>query len=212
MGPGGTTVRDPDLLHHRTAGCAQRSVRKRQIDYPTTFEKTVAARQHFHTPARGRYGIAWNGGRGMADRLDVHVPDGLLRGINPAHSETSLSMGVDEARGEQLRPQIQSDAGLRVLDYLHKLKTSRRPTFWNGLGSRTTSFLSGQTALAYCWTVRAARFETDVSSAVKRKVSYLPQPRGPAGASNNPIGGFCSAFPRTCRPSELNWRSRRSPG
>ena len=38
---------------------------KDRIDYPTTFEKTVAAAKHFHAPAKGRYGIAWNGGRGM---------------------------------------------------------------------------------------------------------------------------------------------------
>src|ERR1700721_1363470 len=110
--------------------------------------------------------------------------------------KTSLVMGVDEARGEQLRPQIQSDAGLRVLDYLHNLKEVSPPDIlemdWD---RRTTSFLSGKTALACCWTVRAARFETDVSSAVKRKVVYLPQPRGPAGASNNPTRGFFSSFP-----------------
>ena len=36
-----------------------------RVDYPTTFEKTIAAARHFHTPAKERYGIAWNGGRGM---------------------------------------------------------------------------------------------------------------------------------------------------
>ena len=113
-------------------------------------------------------------------------------------------MGVDEARGEQLRPQIQSEAGLRVLDYLHKLKEFSPPDIlemdWD---RRTTSFLSGQTALAYCWTVRAARFENDVSSAVKRKVRYLPQPRGPGGASNNPIGGFLLCIPANLPPERV---------
>ena len=110
--------------------------------------------------------------------------------------KSSLSHGVDEARGEQLRPQIDSEAGLHVLDYLHELLEVSPPDIlemdWD---RRTTSFLSGQTALAYCWTVRAARFETDVSSAVKRRVHYLPQPRGPSGASNNPIGGFLLCIP-----------------
>ena len=68
---------------------------------------------------------------------------------------------------------------------------------------RTTSFLSGETALAYCWTVRAARFETDVSSAVKRRVRYLPQPRGPGGASNNPIGGFLLCIPTNLPPERI---------
>jgi multiple sugar transport system substrate-binding protein len=43
--------------------------------------------------------------------------------------------------------------------------------------------------------VRAARFENDITSTVKRKVSYLPQPRGPGGVSNNPIGGFLLCIP-----------------
>ena len=116
----------------------------------------------------------------------------------------SLAMGVDDARGEQLRPQIDSDAGLRVLDYLHRLKEVSPPDIlemdWD---RRTTAFLSGQTALAYCWTVRAARFEMTLSSAVKRKVSYLPQPRGPAGASNNPIGGFLLCIPSNLSPERV---------
>ena len=130
----------------------------------------------------------------------LHVLDGVLRRSILRIPKTNLTTGVDEARGEQLRPQIQSEAGLRVLDYLHKLKEVSPPDIldmdWD---RRTTSFLSGQTALAYCWTVRAARFENDVSSAVKRKVGYLPQPRGPGGASNNPIGGFL-----LCIPSNLS--------
>jgi multiple sugar transport system substrate-binding protein len=169
---------------------------KDRIDYPTTFDKTVAAAKHFHAPSKERYGIAWNGARGMPIASTFMFLMGCC-GESILHiPKTGLAMGVDEAHGEQLRPQIQSEAGLRVLDYLHKLKEVSPPDIlemdWD---RRTTSFLSGQTALAYCWTVRAARFENDVSSAVKRKVTYLPQPRGPAGASNNPIGGFLLCIP-----------------
>jgi multiple sugar transport system substrate-binding protein len=91
------------------------------------------------------------------------------------------------------------------LDYLHKLKEFSPPDIlemdWD---RRTTSFLSGQTALAYCWTVRAARFETDVSSAVKKKVRYLPQPRPPGGASNNPMGGFLLCIPSNLPPERVD--------
>ena len=177
---------------------------KDKIDYPTTFEKTVAAAKHFHAPAKERYGIAWNGGRGMPIASTFMFLMGCCGESILRIPKSSLVMGVDEARGEQLRPQIHSDAGLRVLDYLHKLKEVSPPDIlemdWD---RRTTSFLSGQTALAYCWTVRAARFETDVSSAVKRKVSYLPQPRGPAGASNNPIGGFLLCIPTNLPPERI---------
>ena len=38
---------------------------------------------------------------------------------------------------------------------------------------RIHHFMSGQTALAYCWTMRAARFEHELSSRVARRVAYL---------------------------------------
>src|SRR5271155_2203452 len=95
---------------------------KDKIEYPTTFEKTVAAAKHFHAPAKNRYGIAWNGGRGMPIASTFMFLMGCCGESILRIPKTSLAMGVDEARGEQLRPQIQSDAGLRVLDYLHKLK------------------------------------------------------------------------------------------
>jgi len=174
------------------------------VDYPNTFEKTVAAAKHFHAPAKDRFGIAWNGGRGMPIASTFMFLMGCCGESILRIPKASLAMGVDEARGEQLRPQIQSEAGLRVLDYLHKLKEVSPPDIlemdWD---RRTTSFLSGQTALAYCWTVRAARFETDVNSAVKRRVSYLPQPRGPGGASNNPIGGFLLCIPSNLPPERI---------
>ena len=167
-----------------------------KIDPPTTFDKTVAAARHFHAPEKGQYGIAWNGGRGMPIASTFMFLMGCCGESILRIPKSSLSHGVDEARGEELRPQIDSEAGLHVLDYLHELLAVSPPDIlemdWD---RRTTSFLSGQTALAYCWTVRAARFETDVSSAVKRKVNYLPQPRGPSGASNNPIGGFLLCIP-----------------
>lgn len=167
-----------------------------KIDHPTTFDKTVAAARHFHAPQKGQYGIAWNGGRGMPIASTFMFLMGCCGESILRIPKSSLSHGVDEARGEQLRPQIDSEAGLHVLDYLHQLLEVSPPDIlemdWD---RRTTSFLSGQTALAYCWTVRAARFETDVSSAVKRRVNYLPQPRGPSGASNNPIGGFLLCIP-----------------
>src|ERR1700722_10453980 len=174
---------------------------KDKIEYPTTFEKTIAAAKHFHMPAKGRFGIAWNGARGMPIASTFMFLMGCC-GESILHiPKASLGIGVDEARGEQLRPQIQSEAGIRVLDYLHRLKEFSPPDIlemdWD---RRTTSFLSGETALAYCWTVRAARFESDVSSAVKRKVRYMPQPRGPGGASNNPIGGFLLCIPSNLPP------------
>lgn len=167
-----------------------------QIKYPTTFDETVAAAKHFHKPSRGLYGIAWNGGRHMPVASTFMFLMACCGESIFSLPKARLFFTVDKASGEQLRPQILSEAGHHVLDYLRRLLPYSPPDIldmdWD---QRTTSFLSGQTAMAYCWTVRAARFETDISSVVKGKVTYLQQPRGPGGASNNPIGGFLLCIP-----------------
>ncbi|MDR3375250.1 MAG: extracellular solute-binding protein [Ancalomicrobiaceae bacterium] len=167
------------------------------LRYPTTFDETVAAAKHFHRPEKGLYGIAWNGGGGMPIASTFMFLMGCCGQpiLNLPQSRPFFT--VDKASGEQLRPRIASEAGRQVLDYLHRLIPYSPPDIltmdWD---RRTTSFLAGQTAMAYCWTVRAARFETDVNSVVRNKVTYLPQPRGPRGASNNPIGGFLLCIPQ----------------
>ena len=64
-----------------------------------------------------------------------------------------------------------------------------------GGDERTNVFLNGRAAMAYCWTVRAARFENDIGSVVKRKVRYLQHPKGRHGCHNNSIGGFLLCIP-----------------
>ena len=167
-----------------------------RIEYPTTFSETIAAAKHFHKPSKGLYGISWNGGRGMPIASTFMFLMGCCGESILNLPKSRLFFTVDTAVGEQLRPQILSEAGFQVLDYLHQLVPYSTPdileTDWD---RRTTAFLTGQTAMAYCWTVRAARFEYDISSAVKHKVTYLQQPRGAGGASNNPMGGFLLCIP-----------------
>jgi multiple sugar transport system substrate-binding protein len=168
-----------------------------KYDYPTTFEETVEAARHFHKPARERFGIAWNGGCGMPVASTFMFLMSCCGESILSIPKSGSFFTVDSAHGEQLRPRILSEAGLHVLDYLHQLIPYSPPSIldmdWD---KRTMVFLEGHAAMAYCWTVRAARFETDINSAVRRKVAYLQQPRGPGGASANPIGGFLLCVPR----------------
>ena len=61
-------------------------------------------------------------------------------------------------------------------------------------------FIGGQAAMIYCWTMRAARFEYDIHSVVKRKVAYHCHPAGPGGKSVSPIGGFLLVVPASLPP------------
>lgn len=167
-----------------------------KLRYPTTFDETVAAAKHFHKPAKELYGIAWNGGRGMPIASTFMFLMGCCGESILNLPKSRLFFTVDKADGEQLRPRVLSDAGLQVMDYLRRLLEFSPPDIlemdWD---KRTNIFLAGKAAMAYCWTVRAARFEYDINSAVRQKVTYLQQPKGVGGASNNPIGGFLLCIP-----------------
>jgi len=151
---------------------------------------------------------------GDASRLDFHVPDGMLRRIDPAYSEYQISHGRGRAQGEQLRPQIQSEAGLRVLDYLHKLKEVSPPDIlemdWD---RRTISFLLGSDR---------ARVLLDRARGTPSKTISAPlsSARSVICLSLVGLGAFRTthrrlppvAFPRIFRKTGSSAPLRRSPG
>ena len=66
---------------------------------------------------------------------------------------------------------------------------------------RINYFMSGSVGLAYCWTMRAARFEHELSSRVARRVAYLPPPSRRGQRISAPIGGFLMTIPSNVAPS-----------
>lgn len=164
--------------------------------YPRRFSDVLSLGRALHQPEKEIFGISWNGARGMPiastfmflmgccgtpiittkgrpRHLSPHPPSGALQSVN-----------IDTVSGEI------------VLDYLHRLIEISPPDVleadWN-IALKT--FMTGHAAMAYCWTMRAARCEYDLQSAVKRKVEYLPHPAGPNGQNTTPLGGFLLTLP-----------------
>ncbi|GAB5467515.1 MAG: hypothetical protein Kilf2KO_05450 [Rhodospirillales bacterium] len=163
---------------------------------PRTFDQVVAAAGALHRPAQGRYGIGWNAAPGMPIATSFMVMMGCAGAPILDLPRPRRDYPWATTPGESLRPRILSPEGLEVLDFMHRLAAFSPPDIlqmdWN---RRIAAFLSGETAMTYAWSVRAARFEYDVASQVKRRVTYLPQPKGRHGSSANPIGGFLLAIP-----------------
>jgi multiple sugar transport system substrate-binding protein len=106
------------------------------------------------------------------------------------------SFTLEGTKPEDLIPLIQSDAGRATLDYMHRLVEISPPGILDTAWDRSLEvFMSGHSAMAYCQTMRAARFEYDVQSMVRRRVEYLPHPAGPHGNRDSPIGGYILAVP-----------------
>ncbi|MCB2130851.1 MAG: extracellular solute-binding protein [Rhodobacteraceae bacterium] len=167
-----------------------------ELGYPRTFDQVIDVGRHFHDPSRGFSGVAWNAARGMPIASSFMILMGCcgapILNIPRArryHNWAALS-------GEHFRPKINSEEGRVVLDYMHRLVEISPPDIlemdWN---RRIKAFLEGEVAMAYCWSMRAARFEYDMGSMVRRRTELIPQPKGPMGMSANPAGGFLLSIP-----------------
>lgn len=168
----------------------------REIDAPRTFDEVIDAGRRLHDPAREFYGIAWNAARGMPVASTFMILMGCcgasilnLTGTRRFYQWATLDP-------EQLRPRIDCEEARLVMDYMRRLIEISPPDIlqmdWD---RRVSAFLNGEVAMAYCWSMRAARFDGDVRSVVKRRTRFIPQPKSAFGASNNPIGGFLLAIP-----------------
>jgi multiple sugar transport system substrate-binding protein len=174
---------------------------ERGLAYPRTFDETIAAARDLHAPARDFYGIAWNGQRGMpiANSFMFFLAACQRSVIDlPVHNRDCLSF----CDFERLKLTIDGEDALEVIDYMKQLVEVSPPDIaqidWE---RRIHYFMSGQVGLVYCWTMRAARFEHELSSRVARRVAYLPPPSRRIRRVAAPIGGFLMTIPATVHPS-----------
>ncbi|WP_337269430.1 extracellular solute-binding protein [Oryzifoliimicrobium ureilyticus] len=166
------------------------------LDFPRTFEDVISAGRHFHSPSHDMYGAVWDGARGMpiASSFMFFLGACGQPAISLRKTRTGFTLeGVDL---EELHCTISSDAGLATLDFMRRLIDISPPDILSMAWDRTLDvFMKGKASLGYFWTMRAARFEYDVHSVVKRRVEYIPQPSGPGGTRASPIGGFLFCIP-----------------
>lgn len=165
------------------------------LSYPRTFDETIAATRALHRPDRAQYGIAWNAARGMpiahSFMFFLASAGGSIIDIPRRHEYWLASI---DSRNPTLT--INSDEGLIAIDYMRRLVEVSAPgieTF--DAEHNLTSFMSGQAALSYYWSMRASRLEHDPGSRVKRRVAYLTPPARKGRQVTAPVGGFLLTIP-----------------
>jgi multiple sugar transport system substrate-binding protein len=181
----------PELL------CYRRDIfEAAELTPPTTTEALVKVAKQLHDPSRGRYGIAWNASRGTP--LGHTFSFLMAKFGQPLLNLPSGPGGYEfqQATGEQLRPMFQSDAAYRACEYmLDILKYSPPNILSMSWYERAKSYSSGESCMAYCYTLLAPLFELDQQSPAYGNTGYLPHPVGNHGRVITPIGGYALAIP-----------------
>jgi multiple sugar transport system substrate-binding protein len=167
-----------------------------ELAYPRTFDEVIAAGRKLADPSQGRVGIVWDAARGMPISHSFMFFMGAAGGPVLSLRKNFRGYTIDNADFEDLLPTIDNDIGRSTLDFMHRLTEISPPDVLDlAWDDALHVFLSGNAAMSYCWSMRAARFEYDLRSAVKRRVSYLTHPTRTGSAGAVPIGGFLLAVP-----------------
>jgi len=167
------------------------------IELPTTFEEVLRAGKALHTPTRERFGIVWNAARGMPIASAFIFCVGCCGASILSLPRRAGDFSFDDLPDEAMRPHIaDNNAASAALGYMHRLLDISPPGILEHDWNRSLNcFLDGHASMIYVWSMRAARFEIDIHSVVKRRVEYMAQPAGPGGRSISPLGGFLLAIP-----------------
>lgn len=163
---------------------------------PTTTDEVLFAARTLHKSGRDLSGIVMNYGRGipvahtfMQTLADFGQP---IINLSPLGKD----FDIDHIAGENFRPMIDTDAGRACAEYLLELLDySHRDSLKCNWDRRISIFASGQAAMCYGWTIRAAAFELDETARAHGKVEFVAHPAAPGVRRVSPIGGFSLALP-----------------
>ena len=181
----------PELLFYRTDWFAEAG-----LEPPHTTDAVLAAARHFHKPARGRYGIAWNAARGTA--LGHQFLMTCADFGQPVVNLDPIAGGfaADTAARDDIVPTIDTPLARDACDYLLELLQFSPPDILSmSWYERIRPYAAGKIAMAYGYTLLAPYFERDPGSPANGNTGFLPHPAGPQGQPVAPVGGYVMGLP-----------------
>jgi multiple sugar transport system substrate-binding protein len=181
----------PELL------CYRKDILERAgLEPPTTTEELVNVAKKLHDPANKQYGIAWNAARGTP--LGHTFAFLMAKFGQPIINLRRTQDGFDfqNVSREESRPMFLSDAAFCACEYmLDILKYSPPNILKMAWYERARSYASGESCMAYNYTLLAPLFEFNPKSPAWRNTGYLPHPVSKQGLPITPIGGYALAIP-----------------
>ena len=186
----------PELLFYRRDLFAEAGLAP-----PATTDEVLAAARHFHAPARGRHGIAWNAARGTA--LGHTFMMAMADFGQPVLDLPRIAGGFDASAlaGRRWRPMFDSAGARRAAEYLMALMEVSPPDILSmSWYERVRPYAAGTVAMAYGYTLLAPYFERDPASPAHGHTGFMPHPAGPGAAPVAPVGGYVLGIPANLAP------------
>lgn len=186
----------PELLFYRRDLFAEAGLLP-----PTRTDELLDAAREFHTPRKGRYGIAWNAARGTA--LGTTVLMTMADFGQPVLNLPRVAggFGTDHLADGDYRATIDTEAGLRAAEFMMELLEYSPPDILSmSWYERVRPYAAGTVAMAYGYTLLAPYFELDETSPAFGQTGYLPHPAGPGATPVAPVGGYVMGIPANLSP------------
>jgi multiple sugar transport system substrate-binding protein len=167
-----------------------------KLTFPKTPTDVLTTARRLHNPGQGMSGVAWNGARGTPIASAFMFFLGDHHGAVVSQSVDARSRRDVPRPPSQWRAMLESPEAKEALRFMRQLLDVSPPDVLTFNGDRTMyEFMTGKCAMAYVWSMRAARFEFDLLSRVKGNVRYLPHPNVRGVRQGVPVGGFLLAIP-----------------
>ena len=188
-----------EILVYRTDLLAEAA-----MSAPTTVSETLAVARRLYDPAKGQYGLAWNGARGTPLGHSFIMIMGAFGQPVINLRRTPDGFDAEWVDGEETRPMFLSAEARDTAEYLRELVAYSPPNILNmGWYDRAAAFADGKAAMAYSHSLLAPLFEFNEKSPAYRRTGYVPHPTGPAGRPIAPLGGYAVAIPANIAPERV---------
>lgn len=179
------------------------------LSFPKTTDELLLAARVLHRSALNMSGIVMNFGRGtpMAHTFIQTLADfgQPIINLNPLGD----GFDVTEINKENYRPMLDTDAARAAAEFLQEIaEFSHKDSLICNWDRRIKIFSTGEAAMTYGWSIRAAAFELNSSSPAYGNVQFLAHPHGPGTHTVTPIGGFSLAIPSglSAARKKISWK------
>jgi multiple sugar transport system substrate-binding protein len=171
---------------------------------PESTDDVLAAAKKLHNSKPGLAGIAWNGARGTPLGQTFIQVMGSFGQAPIDLPKKDHGFAIDNIRPQNMKPMIDTPAGLATAKYLKALMDYSPPGILNmAWDERVRVFAQGGAAMTYIWSGRSAIYELDPQAQARGKVGYVVHPHGPGAVPVSPLGGWSLGIPSNLEKNRI---------